>query len=295
MTNDYLVKALAYDGLVRIYAVTTTETIGEAQRRHDTWSVSSAALGRTMTATLLMGAMQKGDQKLTVKIEGDGPIGYIVADSDAEGKVRGYVANPHVHFNELNSVGKLDVRRGVGTQGTLSVVKDLGFGEKFTGQTPIVSGEIGEDFTYYLANSEQVNSAVGVGVLVNPDDTIEAAGGFILQLLPGATEKIIAQLEKILKDLPTVSRMIDKGETPESIIAKLAGGEENVQILEKSAVKFECTCSKERFGNAIISLGKDEIQAMIDEDHGAEAECHFCRNKFTFTEGELKEFKLQAK
>lgn len=295
MTNDYLVKALAYDGLVRIYAVTTTETIGEAQRRHDTWSVSSAALGRTMTATLLMGAMQKGDQKLTVKIEGDGPIGYIVADSDAEGKVRGYVANPHVHFNELNSFGKLDVRRGVGTQGTLSVVKDLGFGEKFTGQTPIVSGEIGEDFTYYLANSEQVNSAVGVGVLVNPDDTIEAAGGFILQLLPGATEKIIAQLEKILKDLPTVSRMIDNGETPESIIAKLAGGEENVQILEKSAVKFECTCSKERFGNAIISLGKDEIQAMIDEDHGAEAECHFCRNKFTFTEDELKEFKLQAK
>lgn len=295
MTNDYLVKALAYDGLVRIYAVTTTETIGEAQRRHDTWSVSSAALGRTMTATLLMGAMQKGDQKLTVKIEGDGPIGYIVADSDAEGKVRGYVDNPHVHFNELNSVGKLDVRRGVGTQGTLSVVKDLGFGEKFTGQTPIVSGEIGEDFTYYLANSEQVNSAVGVGVLVNPDDTIEAAGGFILQLLPGATEKIIAQLEKILKDLPTVSRMIDNGETPESIIAKLAGGEENVQILEKSAVKFECTCSKERFGNAIISLGKDEIQAMIDEDHGAEAECHFCRNKFTFTEDELKEFKLQAK
>lgn len=295
MTNDYLVKALAYDGLVRIYAVTTTETIGEAQRRHDTWSVSSAALGRTMTATLLMGAMQKGDQKLTVKIEGDGPIGYIVADSDAEGKVRGYVANPHVHFNELNNVGKLDVRRGVGTQGTLSVVKDLGFGEKFTGQTPIVSGEIGEDFTYYLANSEQVNSAVGVGVLVNPDDTIEAAGGFILQLLPGATEKIIAQLEKILKDLPTVSRMIDNGETPESIIAKLSGGEENVQILEKSAVKFECTCSKERFGNAIISLGKEEIQAMIDEDHGAEAECHFCRNKFTFTEGELKEFKLQAK
>lgn len=295
MTNDYLVKALAYDGLVRIYAVTTTETIGEAQRRHDTWSVSSAALGRTMTATLLMGAMQKGDQKLTVKIEGDGPIGYIVADSDAEGKVRGYVANPHVHFNELNNAGKLDVRRGVGTQGTLSVVKDLGFGEKFTGQTPIVSGEIGEDFTYYLANSEQVNSAVGVGVLVNPDDTIEAAGGFILQLLPGATEKIIAQLEKILKDLPTVSRMIDNGETPESIIAKLAGGEENVQILEKSAVKFECTCSKERFGNAIISLGKEEIQAMIDEDHGAEAECHFCRNKFTFTEGELKEFKLQAK
>lgn len=295
MTNDYLVKALAYDGLVRIYAVTTTETIGEAQRRHDTWSVSSAALGRTMTATLLMGAMQKGDQKLTVKIEGDGPIGYIVADSDAEGKVRGYVANPHVHFNELNNVGKLDVRRGVGTQGTLSVVKDLGFGEKFTGQTPIISGEIGEDFTYYLANSEQVNSAVGVGVLVNPDDTIEAAGGFILQLLPGATEKIIAQLEKILKDLPTVSRMIDNGETPESIVAKLAGGEENVQILEKSDVKFECTCSKERFGNAIISLGKDEIQAMIDEDHGAEAECHFCRNKFTFTEGELKEFKLQAK
>lgn len=295
MANDYLVKALAYDGLVRIYAVTTTETVGEAQRRHDTWSISSAALGRTMTATLLMGAMQKGDQKLTVKVEGDGPIGYIIADSDTEGKVRGYVANPHIHFNELNKSGKLDVRRGVGTVGTISVVRDIGFGEKFTGQTPIVSGEIGEDFTYYLANSEQINSAVGVGVLVNPDDTIEAAGGFVLQLLPGATEEVISKIEAIIKDLPTVSRMIDSGETPETIIAKLAGDQENVKILEKSPVKFECTCSKDRFANAIISLGKEEIKEMIAEDHGAEAECHFCRNKYQFTETELKELMLKAK
>ncbi|MBF2516504.1 Hsp33 family molecular chaperone HslO [Listeria marthii] len=293
--SDYLVKALAYDGMARVYAAVTTETIKEAQRRHDTWSVSSAALGRTMTGTLFLGAMQKEDQKITVKIEGDGPIGPIVADSNAQGQIRGYVTNPHVHFSELNEAGKLDVRRGVGTSGMLSVVKDLGFGENFTGQTPIVSGEIGEDFTYYLATSEQINSSVGVGVLVNPDDTIEAAGGFMLQLLPGATDEVIDEIEKNLSVLPTVSRMIEAGETPESILAKLAGGEEKLQILEKIPVSFECNCSKERFGSAIISLGKEEIRSMIEEDHGAEAECHFCRNTYDFSEKELEELYEEAK
>ncbi|WP_239256339.1 Hsp33 family molecular chaperone HslO [Listeria ilorinensis] len=292
--TDYLIKALAYDGRVRAYAAITTDTINEAQKRHDTWSVSSAALGRTMTATLLMGAMQKEDQKITIKIEGNGPIGPIIADSNTQGHVRGYVTNPHVHFDELNGAGKLDVRRGVGTEGTLSVVKDLGFGQNFTGQIPIVSGEIGEDFTYYLAKSEQINSSVGVGVLVNPDDSIKAAGGFMIQLMPGADDALIDDLEKNLKNCPTVSRLIDEGKTPEEILAILAGGEDNLQILEKIPVSFECNCSKERFGAAIISLGKDEIKQMIEEDHGAEAECHFCRNHYHFDEAELEKLYEEA-
>ncbi|EUJ48832.1 Hsp33 family molecular chaperone HslO [Listeria fleischmannii] len=293
--KDYLVKALAYDGRVRIYAAVTTDTVSEGQKRHDTWPVASAALGRTMTATLFLGAMQKENQKITAKIEGNGPIGTIIADSDTQGAIRGYVTNPHVNFVELNEVGKLDVRRGVGTEGTLSVVKDLGFGENFTGQIPIVSGEIAEDFTYYLANSEQINSSVGVGVLVNPDATIKAAGGFMLQLLPGADDALITEIEKNLAKCPTVSRMIDSGETPESIIALLAGGKDNVKFLETIPVKFECNCSKERFKTAIISLGKEEIRAMIDEEHGAKTECHFCRNQYHFSEEELESLYEEAK
>lgn len=175
---DYLVKALAYDGKVRAYAARTTDMVNEGQRRHGTWPTASAALGRTMTASLMLGAMLKGEDKLTVKVEGGGPIGAIVADANAKGEVRAYVSNPQVHF-DLNEQGKLDVRRAVGTSGTLSVVKDLGLREFFTGQVEIVSGELGDDFTYYLVSSEQVPSSVGVGVLVNPDNTILAAGALL--------------------------------------------------------------------------------------------------------------------
>ncbi|EUJ28798.1 Hsp33-like chaperonin [Listeria floridensis FSL S10-1187] len=293
--SDYLVKALAYNGYVRIYAARTTDTVSEAQQRHDTWPVASAALGRTMTATLFLGAMQKEDQKITSKVEGNGPIGTILADGDTKGTIRGYVTNPHVNFAELNDAHKLDVRRGVGTEGTLSVQKDLGFGEKFTGQVPLVSGELGEDFTYYLANSEQVLSSVGVGVLVNPDTTIRAAGGFMIQLLPGADEEAITQIEAILEKCPPVSHMIDNGETPEDIIARLAGESGDFHILEKLPVKFECTCSKERFKNAIQALGKEEIRSMITEEHGADTECHFCRKHYEFSEAELEEIYEEAK
>lgn len=190
---DYLVKALAYDGKVRAYAARTTDMVNEGQRRHGTWPTASAALGRTMTASLMLGAMLKGDDKLTVKVEGGGPIGAIVADANAKGEVRAYVSNPQVHF-DLNEQGKLDVRRAVGTSGTLSVVKDLGLREFFTGQVEIVSGELGDDFTYYLVSSEQVPSSVGVGVLVNPDNTILAAGGFIIHFLRGFVHKSIPAL-----------------------------------------------------------------------------------------------------
>lgn len=291
--NDYLVKALAYNGQVRAYAVRTTETIGEAQRRHYTWPTASAALGRAMSAGAMMGAMLKGEDKITIKIEGGGPIGAILVDSDAKGNVRGYVTNPQTHF-DLNTQGKLDVRRAVGTEGTLTVVKDIGMRDHFTGQVPIVSGELGEDFTYYFVTSEQVPSSVGVGVLVNPDNTILAAGGFILQLMPGTEEETITHIENRLKEIPPVSKLIQQGLTPEELLTEVLG-KDNVKFLEKMPVGFTCTCSKERFANAIISLGQEEINDMIENDGKAEAQCHFCNEKYHYSREELEELRQEAK
>ena len=286
--KDYLVRAVAFNGQVRAFATKTTETVGEAQRRHNTWPVVSAALGRSMTAAVMMGAMLKGNDKITVKIEGNGPIGPMVIDTDAKGDVRGFVTNPHVHF-DLNEHGKLDVRAGVGTEGTLTIVKDLGLRDMFSGQTPIVSGEIAEDFTYYFATSEQVPSSVGLGVLVNPDNTILAAGGFIIQLMPGCEEETIDEIEKRLGSIEPVSKMIEKGYTPEQILDAVLG-EGNVQILSSMPVQFQCQCSKERFGAAIIGLGVQEIKEMIEEDGQAEAQCHFCLEKYNFNKEELQGF-----
>ncbi|MBU8881395.1 Hsp33 family molecular chaperone HslO [Bacillus sp. FJAT-29790] len=291
--SDYLVKALAYNGQVRAYAVRTTDTVGEAQARHLTWPTASAALGRSISAGVMMGAMLKGEEKLTIKIEGGGPIGAILVDSNAKGEVRGYVTNPQIHF-DLNEHGKLDVRRAVGTTGTLSVVKDIGMRDYFTGQVPIVSGELGEDFTYYLVSSEQTPSSVGVGVLVNPDNSILAAGGFILQLLPGADEGTITKIENRLKEIPPVSKLIQRGLTPEELLIELLG-KENVKILEKLPVAFTCTCSEERFADAIISLGTEEIQDMIDTEGSAEAQCHFCNEIYHFSREKLEELKQEAK
>ncbi|ANB57661.1 33 kDa chaperonin [Anoxybacillus sp. B7M1] len=290
--SDYLVKALAYDGQVRAYAVRTTATVGEAQRRHQTWPTASAALGRAMTAGVMMGAMLKGNSKLTIKIEGGGPLGAIMVDSNAQGEVRGYVTNPQVHF-DLNQYGKLDVARAVGTNGTLTIVKDLGLRDFFTGQVPLVSGELGEDFTYYFVSSEQVPSSVGVGVLVNPDHTILAAGGFIIQLMPNTEEQTIHEIERRLQAIPPVSKMIEKGVTPEEILEELLG-KGNVKILETLPVAFVCSCSRERIANALISLGPEEIQAIIDEEGQAEAMCHFCNEAYHFTTRELYELKKMA-
>lgn len=266
--KDYLVKAIAFDAKVRAFAIRSTETVEEARRRQDTWATASAALGRTITITAMMGAMLKGEDSNTIKVQGNGPIGAIIADANAKGHVRGYVSNPHVDF-ELNDKGKLDVARAVGTEGSLSVIKDLGLKDYFTGEVPIVSGEISEDFTYYFATSEQVPSAVGAGVLVNPDHTILSAGGFIVQVMPGADETVITRLEEQIGSLPPISKLIEEGNTPEQILQRLFDNE--VKILETMPIEFRCKCSKERLANAIIGLGSEEIQNMIDEDHGAEA------------------------
>ncbi|RDW16871.1 Hsp33 family molecular chaperone HslO [Oceanobacillus chungangensis] len=287
--SDYIIKAITHDNKVRAYAATSTNTVEEARRRQDTWATASAALGRTLTITGMMGAMMKGEDSTMVKVEGNGPLGVIVADGNAKGHVRGYVANPHTDF-DLNEKGKLDVSRAVGTEGRLSVIKDLGLKEYFTGEVPIVSGEISEDFTYYYATSEQVPSAVGAGVLVNPDHTILAAGGFIIQLLPGADDETISRLEKQLSEIPPISTLIRDGNTPEQILERLFG-DGGVKILEKLPLEFRCKCSKDRIANAIIGLGNDEIDNMIKEDHGADASCHFCNETYHFTEEELEALK----
>jgi len=290
--TDYIIKAIAFNNQVRAYAARTTETISEAQKRHQTWPTASAALGRSMTAGVMLGSMLKGDAKLTIKVEGGGPIGVIIVDSNSKGEVRGYVTNPHTHF-DLNEKGKLDVARAVGTQGNLTIVKDLGLKDHFSGQVPIVSGELGEDFTYYLVTSEQVPSSVGVGVLVNPDNTILASGGFIIQLLPGTDDETITEIEKRLGGVEPISKLIQRGLTPEEILEEVLG-KGNVKVLEKQPVAFKCQCSKERIENAIVSLGIDEIQAMIDEDGQAEAQCHFCNEVYLLTKEDLEELKREA-
>lgn len=281
--GDYLVKGLAFDATIRAYAIRSTELVGEVQSRHHMWPGATAATGRTLTATAMMGAMLKGEEKLTVKIEGNGPIGAIIADADAKGNVRGYALYPQTHEG-LNEAGKLDVASVVGA-GTISVVKDLGLRDMFTGQIPLVSGEIAEDFTHYFAVSEQVPSAVGLGVLVNPDNSVKAAGGFILQVMPGATDETITALEEALANMKPVSTMVDEGYSPEQMLEAILG---EVQIVDEMEIDFHCGCSKERFANAMIGLGETELRAMIDEDGGAETQCHFCLEKYTYSVEDLE-------
>ncbi|MCA1013010.1 Hsp33 family molecular chaperone HslO [Halobacillus halophilus] len=289
--SDYLVRALAFDGQVRAYAVQSTDTVEEARRRQDTWATTSAALGRTLTISSMMGAMLKGEDKITVKVEGDGPAGAIIADTNARGEVRGYIINPHVDF-DLNQNGKLDVARAVGTNGTLSVVKDLGMKDHFTGQVPLVSGEISEDFTYYFANSEQVPSAVGAGVLVDTDYSILASGGFVIQMMPGADDATTSEIEKRLSEMPAISSLVQEGKSPEEILQTVLG-EDKLQILDTMPVQFKCHCSRERVEVAIASLGDEEIQRMIEEDQGAEAKCHFCNEDYQFDVDQLKDLQSQ--
>lgn len=285
--SDYLVKSLAFDGQIRAYAVDATETVSTAQKLHDTWSAASAALGRSLVGTLLLAsASLQGDETMTVKINGNGPVGGIVVDGNANGTVKGYVQNPHVHL-PLNDKHKIDVKGAVGTEGFLAVTKDLGLKEPFTGQVPLVSGELGEDFTYYLAKSEQIPSSVGLSVFVNSDNSIETAGGFMIQVMPGANEETISQIEKRLAEIPMVSEMMRDGKKPEDILNEILGAE-NVKVLDKMPVSYHCDCSRERFLGVLTSLPTDQLQEMADEDHGAEAVCHFCGKKYQFTEDELR-------
>lgn len=224
---------------------------------------------------------------MTVKIQGDGPVGFIVADGTAQGTVKGYMGNNHVSL-PANEKGKIDVSGAIGKHGTLSVTK-MAPGDKtpYTGQVNLVPGELGDDFTYYLAQSEQIPSAVGLSVFVNPDESIEVAGGFMIQVLPGASDEEISKLEKKLKELPLVSEMLRDGDTPEDILKRIFG--DQLKILDRMPVSYRCDCSKERFAHALASISKKDLEKMINEDHHAEAVCQFCGKKYEFNEQELKD------
>lgn len=286
--TDYLIKAVTSDGAFRMLAVDASQLVQEAQQRHDTWPAATAALGRTLIGTLLLSsAVLKDPEKLTVRLVGDGPVGAIIADGNANGTVKGYLASPHVEL-PLNPLGKIDVRRAVGTKGMLSVTKDLGMKQPFTGQVPLTSGEIAEDFTYYLAKSEQIPSSMGLSVFVNQDKTVEVAGGFLIQALPSATSAQLTQLEQRLQKLPRVSDLLLQGQTPEQLLQQIFGLEQ-IKVLEKMPVAFKCDCSKERFRKALATLATSDLNQMITEDHGAEAVCKFCGRRYQFTEAELRQ------
>ncbi len=284
--KDYLIRAISFDDKVRIFAVNATKSVQEAQKRQNTWPTVSAALGRTLVVGAMMGAMLKGRESLTIKINGDGPIGEILVDANAIGEIKGYVTNPQVHFQYPN--GKLNVSAAVGSKGEIQVIKNLGMRDMFISSVELISGELGQDFTYYFAKSEQTPSSVGCGVLVDTDNSILAAGGFIIQVLPGATEETIAQLEKTVASIKPASQMIDEGYSPVDIVKEICK-DEPFTILATLDVDFVCHCSKEKFAEGIKSIGKDELKAIIDEDKQAEIICHFCNEKYNYTEDELKE------
>lgn len=287
--QDVIVRGMAMDGKVRVFAALSTTIVEELRARHDTWPTATAALGRAVTAGAMMGSMLKGEEKLTIQVRGDGPLGQIVVDANATGEVRGYVTEPHIDL-PLNEKGKLDVAGAVGREGLLYVTKDLGMKEPYRGTSPIVSGELAEDFTYYFSTSEQTPSAVALGVLVNPDYSVRAAGGFILQLLPGLKDSEITLIEQKLASLAQVTTLIDQGAGPEDILHQLF---DSVQIYERSPIQFSCTCSQDRVEKTLISLGKDEIDALIDELGRAEVVCHFCNEKYILEKAELEQ--LRAK
>ncbi|HJV47555.1 MAG TPA: Hsp33 family molecular chaperone HslO [Bacillota bacterium] len=283
--KDYIVRAISRDGKVRAFAIQSTQIVENLRKRNDTWPVASAALGRTASAAAMMGAMLKGKERLSIQIKGGGPIGQIIVDANALGEVRGIVTHPHIHF-PLNDKGKLDVARAVGTDGFLRVTKDLGLKEPYVGSIELISGELGEDFTYYFAASEQTPSAVGVGVLVNEDYSIRAAGGFIIQLLPGIKDSDIDEIEKKLSQIKPVSTMIDQGMTPEEILCDILG-EEDIEFLGTLEVVFSCHCSEERVEKALITLGEDELKDMLTEGD-TEITCHFCNEKYEVKKAQLE-------
>ncbi len=280
--KDYLVKALAYDEHVRIYCVSCANTLNEIGNRFSYYPSPLDALGRVLSIGIMMGSMLKLKETITLKVEGNGPIGKIIVDADAHGNVRGYVDNPHCHF-EYND-GRLNCKATIGDRGFISVIKDLKLKEPFIGSTPIISGEVGDDFAYYFMVSEQIPSAVGVGVLVNTESVATSCGGFIIQLMPNTPEDVISKLEERLKIIPSMSEMLNSGLTVEEIIHNI---EENAQIIETMPVTFKCTCSKERFERGLISLGTKEIEDIINEDGKAETICHFCGNHYFFSKDEL--------
>ena len=288
---DYLVRATAADAQIRAFACTTRDTVEAARAAHNTSPVITAALGRLLSAGVMMGSMLKGNDLLTLQVKGDGPVKGITVTADSMGHVKGYPIVPDVIL-PANSIGKLDVSGAVGA-GTLTVIKDMGLKEPYSGQVALQTGEIAEDLTYYFAVSEQVPSCVGLGVLMEKNNTVRQAGGFIVQLMPFATEEVISRLEENIKGLPSVTTMLDQGKTPEEILGTVLDGLD-LQVTDQGLAAFQCDCSKERVERALISIGKAELQSMIDDGKEVEVSCQFCGKQYSFQSEELISLRERA-
>ena len=290
--NDYIIRGTAANDQVRFFAAYTKDVVETARQKHNTSPVATAALGSLLTAGAMMGSMMKNDtDMLTLQIRGDGPIEGITVTADSHANVKGYVGNPDVMLPPKN--GKLDVGGAVGI-GLLQVIKDMGLKEPYVGQTILVSSEIAEDLTYYFATSEQVPSSVGLGVLMNKDNTVHCAGGFIVQVMPFISDEVLDKLEENIKKISSVTSMLDNGHTPEQMLEQVLEGLD-LEITDTMPAQFYCNCSKKRIEKAIISIGKKEIQEMIDEGKEIEVKCHFCNTAYKYTVDELKELLKQAR
>lgn len=285
--GDYIVRATAANSQIRAFAITSRDTVEAARKAHDTSPVATAALGRLLSAGAMMGAMMKGEKDLlTLQIHAGGPLNGLTVTADSQGHVKGYVGNPSVILPP-NEKGKLDVGGAVGI-GFLNVIKDMGLKEPYLGQTELKTGEIGDDLTYYFAASEQVPSTVGLGVLMNRDNTVRCAGGWIVQLMPFAEESVISALEENLREITSVTALLDEGMSPEDLLQRLLGNL-GVEMNDTLPVEFYCNCDKARVEKALISIGKKEIKQMIADGKPVELNCHFCNTNYVFTIEELKE------
>lgn len=285
--ENRLIDCLAYEGKVSIKCISSSNMVEEARRVHDLSPVASAALGRLLTITSIMGYETKTDKgSITNQIKGNGPLGMLTAVAESNGNVKGYVANPQVDIPLNKENGKLDVGTAVGKEGMLYIIKDLGMGKPYSGMTPIVSGEIAEDFTNYFATSEQTPSVIALGVLVDKNG-IRAAGGYKLSLMPDATEEIIEKIEESLKNIEPISKMLDENKTLEEI-AKTVTGDENIEVLEEIHPEYKCNCSKEKCEKGLIAIGKDELETIIKEEEKIEIVCNFCNKKYEFSREDLK-------
>ena len=290
--SDYIIRGMAADKQVRFFAANTKDLVEKARRIHNTSPIATAALGRLMTGTAMMGSMCKNDSDIvTVQIKGDGPMRGLVVTSDAKARVKGYVYNKDVMLPP-NAQGKLDVGGAIGN-GVLTVIKDLGLKEPYSGQTHLVSGEIAEDLTYYFAASEQIPTSVALGVLMNKDNTVRQAGGFIIQMMPYAEEETISKLEKKIAEFKSVTYALEHEHTPEKMMEDLLG-DMDMKIYEKVPTQFHCNCSKERVEKAVISVGKKEIQNMIDDGEPIEVNCHFCNTHYHYSVDDLKRMLNEA-
>ena len=291
--SDYIIRAVAANSQIRAFAAVTTEVVETARNAHNTSPVATAALGRLLTEGAMMGVMMKGEKDiLTLQIHAGGPLNGITVTADSQGNVKGYVGNPDVCI-PANSKGKLDVAGAVGV-GFMNVIKDMGLKEPYVGQVALQTSEIAEDLTYYFATSEQVPSAVGLGVLMNKNNTVRQAGGFIVQLMPFAEESVISRLEQNVAKISSVTSLLEEGHTPESLLNTVLDGFD-VEINDRVPTKFYCNCSKERVEKALISIGRKELNEMIQEGKPIEMNCHFCNTNYTFTVEELKEILRKCK